>query len=232
MIGELTKNGFVWLRGLLTPEETAAWRERLERVDASLPRDGERSYAGVRIPLDKLPEARELLALPSLAPLLERALSGMPRLVRVLLFDKSGATPWFVRWHRDTMIPVKEHRPSTVLTAPSVKAGVPHVRATTGILSKMLALRLHLDSSTPDNGPLKVLLGSHAIASLAAPEAALPENRNDRAVTCLAEPGDLLLMRPLLLHASPKPANAARRRVLQLEISGPQVLPDRFEWHE
>lgn len=232
MHAELANTGFAWLRGFMSRAETAALGETLEALRGMLPHDDGRAAAGVRIPLTAWTGARELLQRSTLAGLLESALDGPPRLVRVLLFDKSAAAPWFVRWHRDTMIPVREHRPSRELAAPSVKAGVPHVRATATVLARMLALRLHLDASMPGNGPLKVLPGSHRIHDLSAPEAALPGDDMARAVTCLAEPGDLLLMRPLLLHASPKPVDGNRRRVLQLEVSGPQELPDGHVWHE
>lgn len=224
MDGDLERDGFAWARGFLSAAEAARLAVALGAVAETLPRDEARAAAGLRIPPSDFPQALELLerAGPEL-----RAALGSVRLVRVLLFDKSADAPWFVRWHRDTMIPVREHRPSEMLTAPSVKAGVPHVRATPAILARMLALRLHLDPSTPDNGPLKVLPGSHRIERL---DDAPPPDRDARAVTCLAAPGDLLLMRPLLLHASPKPADGARRRVLQLEVSAEQELPDGFAW--
>jgi len=232
MHAELADAGFAWLRGFIDRAETAALGETLEALCRTLPHEEGRAAAGVRIPLAAWTGARELLQRPTLAGPLESALGGPPRLVRVLLFDKSATAVWFVRWHRDTMIPVREHRPGRELTAPSVKAGVPHVRATATVLARMLALRLHLDASTPGNGPLKVLPGSHRIHDLFAPEAALPRDHVAHAVTCLAEPGDLLLMRPLLLHASPKPVDGNRRRVLQLEVSGPQELPGGHDWYE
>ncbi|MCW8133300.1 MAG: phytanoyl-CoA dioxygenase family protein [Planctomycetota bacterium] len=227
MLDDLDRDGYAWLRGFLNAPETARLAETLSALAATLPRDDARAAAGLRIPQAAFPQAQDLLerARPDLAAAL-----GSVRLVRVLLFDKSADAPWFVRWHRDTMIPVREHRPSTELTAPSVKAGVPHVRATPAILSKMLALRLHLDPSTSGNGPLKVLPGSHRIDRLDSPAAQPPPDRDARAVICLAAPGDLLLMRPLLLHASPKPADGARRRVLQLEITADQSLPDGYAW--
>jgi hypothetical protein len=47
-----------------------------------------------------------------------------------------------------------------VLTA-QFKVGVPHVEAPEWLLEKMLTMRLHLDDMTEENGPLKVLPGSH-----------------------------------------------------------------------
>jgi hypothetical protein len=48
-----------------------------------------------------------------------------------------------------------------VLTRPTIKAGAPHVIASDEILHKMLTLRIHLDEVTDENGPLRVVPGSH-----------------------------------------------------------------------
>ena len=69
-----------------------------------------------------------------------------------------------------------------------------------------------------------MLPGSHR-------DGVLPDAEIDRrvvsgtAVTCLAERGDVLLMRPLLLHASSKAATAAPRRVLHVEYATDRALP-------
>lgn len=108
------------------------------------------------------------------------------------------------------------------------KDGIPHIRATAKILSHMVAVRIHLDPVDEQNGPLRVLPGTHIVDDAAID--LLPENK-DSAITCFAAIGDVLFTRPLLLHSSPKPVGNARRRVLQLEVTGPNPLPDGFEWH-
>jgi hypothetical protein len=51
------------------------------------------------------------------------------------------------------------------------------------------------------------------------------------AVDCVAERGDVLLMRPLILHASSTAQRPRRRRVIHLEYAaGP--LPGGVEWFE
>ncbi|MCA9796346.1 MAG: phytanoyl-CoA dioxygenase family protein, partial [Candidatus Eremiobacteraeota bacterium] len=59
------------------------------------------------------------------------------------------------------------------------------------------------------------------------------EPRQGRSSTfCRAEAGDVLLMRPLLLHASARPTSTRPRRVLHLEWATDQLLPDGFNWAE
>src|SRR5262249_28184015 len=99
---------------------------------------------------------------------------------------------------------------------------VPHVEAPGWLLDRMLTLRLHLDDMTDANGPLKVIPGSHR-----GDESRTP-------VTILGERGDVLLMRPLLSHASNKshPETRQHRRILHYEFAGVEELPDGYRWHD
>ena len=59
----------------------------------------------------------------------------------------------------------------------------------------MLTARVHLDDVTDENGPLRVIPGSHRYGTTMDGRAAQP-------VTLHCRAGDVLLMRPLLTHAS------------------------------
>lgn len=48
---------------------------------------------------------------------------------------------------------------------------------------------------------------------------------------CIAERGDVLAMRPLLLHASSPAASPQHRRVVHIEYAAAE-LPGDLEWHE
>ena len=98
----------------------------------------------------------------------------------------------------------------------SEKAGVVYAHAPASALSRVIALRVHLDESTSENGPLRVIPGSHmngvltddAVAEIAA-------THSD--VECPVPRGGILAMRPLLIHASSKAICPAPRRVLHIE---------------
>jgi ectoine hydroxylase-related dioxygenase (phytanoyl-CoA dioxygenase family) len=89
----------------------------------------------------------------------------------------------------------------------------------------MVTLRIHLDDVTDENGPLQVLPGTHV--SRAAPAKRPP-------VTIRTKMGDVLAMRPLLAHASgvSDPETSRHRRVIHLEFTGKQELPDGYHWHQ
>ncbi|MEO0476521.1 MAG: phytanoyl-CoA dioxygenase family protein, partial [Planctomycetota bacterium] len=78
------------------------------------------------------------------------------------LFDKIKGSNWHVGWHQDQAIAIKERIEGVPGFGPtSVKAGVPHTRASEVVLQQMLAVRIHLDDCGPDNGPLRCSPGSH-----------------------------------------------------------------------
>ena len=88
---------------------------------------------------------------------------------RATLFDKSRGNNWLVVWHQDTALPLVEHRDVTGWGPWSVKAGITYAHAPASALARVVALRLHIDDSDADNGPLRVLPGTHAQGLLSMP---------------------------------------------------------------
>jgi ectoine hydroxylase-related dioxygenase (phytanoyl-CoA dioxygenase family) len=176
--------------------------------------------------LEFFPPAREAWRTPGLLALLAEVLGPECGLVRVLYFDKPPDQTWSLAWHRDQAIAVKDNQlPSTTFTKPTRKAGVAHVNAPWSLLQNMLTLRLHLDDVTDENGPLRVLPGSHRSEGDTAADI-------DSAETILARRGDVLAMRPLLSHASGKSVagTTRHRRILHFEFAAQRELPDGYQW--
>ncbi len=177
-----------------------------------------------------VPAVRALADSPGVRGLVEPVLGDGARPVRGLLFDKTPGANWKVAWHQDLSIAVRARIDVPGFGPWSTKAGVPHVQPPVEILRNMLTVRLHLDDCGADNGPLKVLPGSHAAGVLSAPEVEAWRARADP-VACHVSAGGAVLMRPLLLHASSSAAVARHRRVIHLEFAaGP--LPGGLEWFE
>jgi ectoine hydroxylase-related dioxygenase (phytanoyl-CoA dioxygenase family) len=144
-------------------------------------------------------------------------------IVRGLYFDKPAGTGWALPWHRDTTIAIKAHGLFGRFAKPTVKAGVPHVEAPRELLSTMVTARIHLDDMTDDNGPLRVIPGSHVRQA---------DDSGEAGITLRCAAGDVLLMRPLVLHASGHcaPWHTGSRRVVHLEFAPDPQLPDGCEW--
>jgi hypothetical protein len=150
--------------------------------------------------------------------------------VRALLFDKAPTANWKVPWHQDTAIAVAERAEAPGFVGWSVKDGVTHVHPPVEILERMVALRIHLDDCGLDNGPLRVLPGSHCHGKLN--EALIEHWRQTTAeVSCCAMQGDVLAMRPLLQHASSLAKLPSHRRVIHLEYAC-GALPNGMRWFE
>jgi Phytanoyl-CoA dioxygenase (PhyH) len=199
----------------------AADDDAIASILTDLTDDARRTRAGLRGVLAR-PSVRAMA--DALAGLAGSALSGPAFPFRATLFDKSAQANWLVSWHQDTVLPVVARLDAPGWGPWTTKAGVLHAIAPAPALERVIALRIHLDDSTADNGPLRVLPGSHGHGVLS--DAAIDRRVASFApVTCLAERGDVLLMRPLLLHASSKGTSAAPRRVLHVEYATDRTLP-------
>jgi Phytanoyl-CoA dioxygenase (PhyH) len=143
-------------------------------------------------------------------------------------FEKSTLRNWLVPVHQDLSIPVAERIPDATLQGWSEKEGLLFVQAPTALLEQLVAVRVHLDPCTPQDGPLRVIPASHALGPMS-PEAAASLRTTVSEVACHAERGAALVMRPLLLHASSKSTGTSRRRVLHF-LFGPKTLPLGLRW--
>lgn len=160
----------------------------------------------------------EIASDPRLLALARRELGSGAIPYRATLFDKSGQANWLVVWHQDTALPL-EVRFDEIGWGPwSRKAGVHYAHAPTWALSRILALRIHLDASTSSNGPLRVFPRSQAMGVLSDEEIFGYAAAHDPA-ECLVERGGVLAVRPLVIHSSSKATSGAPRRVLHIEYA-------------
>jgi hypothetical protein len=178
-----------------------------------------------------LPRIRALAESPNLRTPVTRLLGDQARPVRGLFFDKTADANWKVAWHQDVTIAVADRPPDFADPAYgpwSIKAGIAHVQPPLEILGQLLTVRIHLDAADASNGALKVLPGSHRSGRLSG-DAIQAWRSREAAVCCVADRGDLLLMRPLLLHGSSAADNPSHRRVIHLDYAAID-LPPPLQW--
>ena len=137
---------------------------------------------------------------------------------RATLFAKAGRANWLVAWHQDTALPLASRFDSPDWGPWSTKAGVLHALAPASALNRVVALRVQLDASTRDNGPLRVIPGSHVSGVLSDVEI-LALGRQADPIECLVGCGGVLTMRPLLIHSSARARLDLPRRVLHIEYA-------------
>ncbi|HIE00037.1 MAG TPA: phytanoyl-CoA dioxygenase [Thiotrichaceae bacterium] len=188
------------------------------------------SLYAVRDLLNQVPSLSSLARHLSLRALIEPILGKGAKVVRAIFFDKTSHANWIVPWHQDLTITVQKQCDITGFGPWSKKAGILHVQPPTSVLENMLTLRIHLDDCMVENGALSVIPGSHRRGRMShiqiqALRQVTPE------VLCPVSKGGVMLMRPLLLHASSASLNPSHRRVLHFEYSASQ-LPGELEWCE
>ena len=185
---------------------------------------------GMRNLFEHVPLTRSLVTTPAIARLVEADLGPDTFAVRAILFDKIKGSNWHVGWHQDQSIAIKNRVEMPGFGPTSVKAGVPHTRASRDVLERMLAVRIHLDDCGPDNGPLRCSPGSHRSGRLN-PDQAFAEKERLGEQVCLVPQGGALLMRPLCLHASSPAKSPQHRRVIHIEFANCE-LPGDMQWYE
>lgn len=185
-----------------------------------------RGVAFARRNLLSAPLVQDLLRADAVRSLLSVVGPGLIA-VRAILFDKTGSANWTVPWHQDRSIAVRERMDVEGFGPWSRKAGVVHVQPPLEILRQMMTLRFSLDACDADNGPLRVIPGTHhAILEPTALEERVGQGPEYQCTTAV---GGVVIMRPLILHASSPATRVAHRRVLHLEF-GPPELPGGLQW--
>jgi hypothetical protein len=155
-------------------------------------------------------------------------------------FEKTDLNNWAVAMHQDTIIPVAARVAHPALKGWSIKHGQHFVQAPESVLEQMLALRLHLDDCSADNGALRIITGSHRHGILSTARIAALNEDQSRTITCTARMGDVWAMRPLALHASSRvgahfatnemdESQHNKRRVLHF-VFAPPNLPYGLAW--
>ncbi|MDL5031783.1 phytanoyl-CoA dioxygenase family protein [Pelomonas sp. APW6] len=160
-------------------------------------------------------------------PEIRGSLPANARAVQCTFFEKSAEKNWLVPIHQDLSIPVARRVGHPGLSGWSEKEGAVFVQPPDTVLRQLLAVRVHIDRCSEDDGPLRLVPASHELGRVDPGRAAILGRR--QGIVVPAERGDALVMRPLVLHASSKSSGTSRRRVLHF-LFGPEALPFDLAW--
>ena len=225
---EIDKNGFALCEKVLSAQEVSKLLIAVAQIDESNSVRKRGGVFAVRNLLDVSPDVRELAKSSSVRALVEPILGPTFLPVRGILFDKIADANWKAPWHQDVTIAVQERVEIEGFGPWSMKADVLHVQPPAYILEGMLSVRLHLDPCGEANGALRVIPGSHREGKI--PEEKIPtvrEKSSER--VCELGVGGILLMRPLLLHASSPSQIPEHRRVVHIDFAAVK-LPSGMSW--
>ena len=221
----LARKGTTVLNKIYSTREVNRLRKCINAYHKNADEPG--SFA-IRNLLNTIPHLREYLFNDRLKKLLQ-ALDKNLILTKADLFDKPKANHWYLPWHQDKTIRVAEKMKADGFSGWTRKDGAWSVIPPVKILQNTFMLRIHLDDTDERNGCLQVLPASHKKLFAADEENLIVENALPQKVAVLA--GGVHILKPLLLHASPKATVQRRRRVIHLEFCAGR-LPDGMEWAE
>ncbi len=148
--------------------------------------------------------------------------------VQCTSFVKTIDSNWLVSLHQDLSIPVAERIASPQWSGWSDKEGETFAQPPIAVLDQLVAVRLHLDDCNEQNGALRVVPGTHRLGRMDSTRAAHERHAHGERIVSVPT-GGVMVMRPLLLHASSKISIELQRRVLHF-VYGPPNLPNGARW--
>lgn len=208
-----SEDGFAITPALISHEEIV---ELIALIEADVKADSKRG--GVRDVMNRIPSLSRVATNRAVRSIVDQVLGPQAFLVRSTLFDKTDGANWKVPWHQDVTIAVHERRDTEGYGPWSIKQGITHVQPPTSVLEQMVTVRVHLDPCPSTNGALRVMPGTHHLGRI--DQNLAPKYVDESlAVCCAAHPGEALVMRPLLLHASSAATEPRHRRVLHFDFA-------------
>jgi ectoine hydroxylase-related dioxygenase (phytanoyl-CoA dioxygenase family) len=221
---EYSRDGYYLIQGAFCDENITNLQNELSIFE------GTPNNYGVRDLMNKAPYIKSMASSFPLIDIAKEILGNNARPVRSVFFDKVEGANWNVAWHQDTSIALKSKHEIDGFSHWSVKQGVAHAEPPAEYLANTLTLRIHIDKANVETGALRVVPGTHKAGRIKSSEI-LKIVENSTIVECDANPGDVLLMNPLLFHSSRKATRPNHRRIIHIEYSAME-LPLPLAWYE
>lgn len=226
---QLDKNGYAITSSLYNSDEVGKIISMIEQINT----DSEsliktKNLFAIRQLIRTIPELKHLLFTDNLLKLISDLGGEDYFLTKAIYFDKPKESNWFVAYHQDISISVKEKHEIPSYSNWTFKKNQHGVIPPTQILNNIITLRIHLDHTTIENGALRVIPKSHLNGIVR-----IDSNqwKIQKEVLCEVEKGAVMLMKPLTFHASNRTYNNQQRRIIHLEFSNIE-LTKPLEWLE
>jgi hypothetical protein len=174
--------------------------------------------------LATVPELPAALQESGVTALASTALGAAAHPIDAIFFDKHLGANWAVPGHQDRLFPVASGSHGS-----RVRGGVAYGEPDGETLARLVAMRIHFDPTDDDSGALCVVPGSHHRGVLTGED--LRNVTLTEFVACPAAAGDILIMRPLLIHRSSPSRGERRRRVLHV-VYAPTQPSVSLRWRE
>jgi ectoine hydroxylase-related dioxygenase (phytanoyl-CoA dioxygenase family) len=226
---QLEKEGYTVISDIFNHQEVENIIQAIEVADQTNPTFRRTAdLFAIRQFLKEVPTVSSFVLTERLNTLIQSLFGDGYFVVKSIYFDKPEQSNWFVAYHQDLTISVDKKTEAPGFGPWTVKHNQFAVQPPLEILERNFTIRIHLDDTDKNNGALKVVPGSHA-KGIYRPETIDWEKETE--TVCEVPKGGIMIMRPLLLHASGRTTNQARRRVIHIEFSNTS-LPHGLNWSE
>lgn len=228
-IQTFSEKGSVVIPNIFSDSEIEAIINQIQRADSTKAtfRKSNDLFA-IRQFFKEVPSVAQLVLSKKLKSLIKEIFGEGFFVVKSIYFDKPGDSNWFVSYHQDLTISVDQKADVEGFGPWSVKQNQYAVQPPLAILENNFTIRIHLDDTDENNGALRVVPGSH-LKGIYRQETIDWSNEAEK--VCSVPKGGVMLMQPLLLHASSRTTNNKPRRVIHIEFSK-AVLPEPLSWAE
>lgn len=226
---ELETNGFTILESIYSLKEVENICNEIEKISDStnLTFRKTKDLFAIRQFLKEAPSVEKLIFNNVLKEILESIFGKEYFVVKSIYFDKPEESNWFVGYHQDLTISVDKKLELKDFSNWTLKQNQYSVQPSDEVLKNICTVRIHLDDTNEENGALKVIPNSHhEVIRLDT-----FDFKNKKETFCNVPKGGIMIMKPLLFHASYKTTNKERRRVIHLEFSN-KNLPNELSWSE
>jgi len=227
-IQNFQKEGYSIIDTMYSNDELTTIINCIKRYESNKAHIDNKNLFAIRQLIKAIPELKPYIFNNKLVDLLRHLFASDCFLTKAIYFDKPPQSNWFVSYHQDLSISVSHKADLNEYINWTYKKGQYGVQPPLNILENTITVRIHLDDTTKHNGALRVIPKTHTKGIVRA-DSKDWDLTNE--VVCNVHSGSIMLMKPLLLHASRKTTNNQRRRVIHLEFNN-TPLDQPLEWLE
>jgi len=225
----ILNNGFTIIEDVYSANEVSSIIETIDKADQSNPAFRKTTdLFAIRRFLKEAPGVKQMIFNNKLEALINDLFGDGYFNVKSIYFDKPERSNWFVAWHQDLTIAVSNKADIEGYGPWTKKLDQFAVQPPLVVLQDNFTIRIHLDDTDEHNGALKVILGSH-LKNIRRIEDI--DWQNEPEFNCKVMAGGIMIMRPLLFHASSRTTTNKKRRVIHIEFSRAD-LPTGISWAE
>lgn len=226
---QFAEKGFVVVPTIFSDAEVEAIVTKIQHADSSsVTFRKSKDLFAIRQFFKEIPDVGTCIFSDNLKAAIRKMFGDNYFVVKSIYFDKPGESNWFVSYHQDLTISVDKKAEIKGFGPWTVKQNQYAVQPPLSILGNNFTIRIHLDDTDENNGALRVVPGSH-LKGVYRPETINWDEEAEE--VCRVSKGGIMIMRPLLLHASNRTTNNKPRRVIYIEFSK-DALPQPLNWSE